>query len=103
MESRRFCPGPGQRDTVREQRLTSRAPRNCQQTDQARLDPAQAVSDDRAAMRFGIVVYEGVEPIDLGATFGVLSMARRIEPAIEMFLVAERPGPVRLASGLPFS
>lgn len=51
-------------------------------------------------MRFGIVVYEGVEPIDLGATFGVLSMARRIEPAIEMFLVAERPGPVRLASGL---
>ena len=36
-------------------------------------------------MRFGIVVYDGVEPIDVGATFGVLSMARRVDPAIEMF------------------
>src|SRR4029453_15527183 len=51
-------------------------------------------------MRFGIVVYEDVEPIDVGATFGVLSMARRIEPAIEMFLVAARAGTVRLAGGL---
>ena len=51
-------------------------------------------------MRFGIVVYEDVEPIDIGATFGVLSMARRIEPTIEMFLVAARGGVVRLAGGL---
>jgi transcriptional regulator GlxA family with amidase domain len=48
-------------------------------------------------MRFGIVVYEGVEPIDIGATFGVLSMARRVEPGIEMFLVAGRAGVVRRA------
>jgi transcriptional regulator GlxA family with amidase domain len=51
-------------------------------------------------MRFGIVVYDDVEPIDIGATFGVLSMARRIEPAIGMFLVAPRAGAVRLAGGL---
>jgi hypothetical protein len=51
-------------------------------------------------MRFGIVVYDDVEPIDIGATFGVLSMARRIEPAIAMFLVAARAGSVRLAGGL---
>jgi transcriptional regulator GlxA family with amidase domain len=51
-------------------------------------------------MRFGIVVYDDVEPIDIGATFGVLSMARRIEPAIEMFLVAARAGPVHLTGGL---
>jgi transcriptional regulator GlxA family with amidase domain len=51
-------------------------------------------------VRIGIVVYEGVEPIDVGATFGVLSMARRVDPGIEMFLVAARPGLVRLASGL---
>jgi transcriptional regulator GlxA family with amidase domain len=51
-------------------------------------------------MRFGIVVYDGVEPIDIGATFGVLSMARRVDPGIAMFLVAERAGPVGLASGL---
>jgi transcriptional regulator GlxA family with amidase domain len=51
-------------------------------------------------MRFGIVVYDGVEPIDIGATFGVLSMARRVDPGIEMFLVAARAGSVRLAGGL---
>jgi transcriptional regulator GlxA family with amidase domain len=51
-------------------------------------------------MRFGIVVYDGVEPIDIGATFGVLSMARRVDPTIEMFLVAARAGTVRLAGGL---
>ena len=51
-------------------------------------------------MRFGIVVYDGVEPIDVGATFGVFSMARRVDPAIEMFVVAARAGTVRLASGL---
>jgi hypothetical protein len=51
-------------------------------------------------MRFGIVVYDGVEPIDVGATFGVLSMARRVDPAIEMFVVAAGAGTVRLASGL---
>jgi transcriptional regulator GlxA family with amidase domain len=51
-------------------------------------------------MRFGIVVYDDVEPIDIGATYGVLSMARRIQPTIEMFLVAARAGTVRCASGL---
>jgi transcriptional regulator GlxA family with amidase domain len=51
-------------------------------------------------MRFGIVVYDDVEPIDIGATYGVLSMARRIDPAIEMFLVAARAGTVRCANGL---
>jgi transcriptional regulator GlxA family with amidase domain len=53
-----------------------------------------------AATRFGIVVYEGVEPIDVGATAGVLSMARRLLPNLETAMVAERPGPVRLAGGL---
>jgi transcriptional regulator GlxA family with amidase domain len=50
-------------------------------------------------MRFAILVYEGTEPIDL-ATYGVLSMARRIVPEVSMFLVAERAGPVVLANGL---
>jgi transcriptional regulator GlxA family with amidase domain len=54
--------------------------------------------DDRK--RFAILVYDEVEPIDVGATYGVLSMARRILPQIEMFLVAAKPGLVRLANGL---
>ena len=50
--------------------------------------------------RFAIFVYDDVEPIDLGATFGVLSMARRIAPSISMFTVAHEKGPVRLTNGL---
>ena len=29
---------------------------------------------------YGILLYDGVEPIDVGAAFGVLSMARRLVP-----------------------
>ena len=50
-------------------------------------------------MRAAILIYEGTEPIDL-ATYGVLSMARRVSPDVSMFLVAQRAGPVTLASGL---
>ena len=50
-------------------------------------------------MRFGIFVYPGVEPIDL-ATFGVLSMARRVAPEIEIVTIAPRAGAVALSNGL---
>lgn len=49
---------------------------------------------------FIIHVYDAVEPIDVGATFGVLSMAKRVDPGIEMALVANKAGTVRLANGL---
>ena len=50
-------------------------------------------------MKFGIFIYDGVEPIDL-ATFGVLSMARRIAPEISILTIAPRAGAVALANGL---
>jgi transcriptional regulator GlxA family with amidase domain len=50
-------------------------------------------------MRFGIFIYPGVEPIDL-ATFGVLSMARRIAPEIDICTIGPRAGPIELANGL---
>lgn len=50
-------------------------------------------------MRFGIFIYDGVEPIDL-ATFGVLSMAQRIIPEISITTIAPRPGPIELSNGL---
>lgn len=53
-----------------------------------------------ANVRFAILIYDGVEPIDIGATYGVLSMARRIKSDIEMFLVAEKAGPVTAANNL---
>ena len=50
-------------------------------------------------MRFAVFIYEGVEPVDL-ATFGVLSMARRVAPQIEVFTVSSAAGPVTLSNGL---
>jgi transcriptional regulator GlxA family with amidase domain len=50
-------------------------------------------------MRFGIFIYDGAEPIDL-ATFGVLSMARRVAPDIEICTIAPAAGTVALANGL---
>jgi hypothetical protein len=50
-------------------------------------------------LRFGIFIYDGVEAIDL-ATFGVLSMARRVAPEIEICTIAPNAGAVALANGL---
>ncbi len=50
-------------------------------------------------MHFGIFIYEGVEPIDL-ATFGVLSMARRVAPQLRISTVAPTQGAVRLSNDL---
>jgi transcriptional regulator GlxA family with amidase domain len=50
-------------------------------------------------VRFGIFIYDGVEPIDL-ATFGVLSMARRIVSEISICTIAPKAGAVALANGL---
>ena len=50
-------------------------------------------------MRFGVFIYPGVEPIDL-ATFGVLSMARRVAPEVEIVTIAPVAGTVALSNGL---
>ena len=50
-------------------------------------------------MQFGVFIYDGTEPIDL-ATYGVLSMARRIRPDIQICTIAPRPGIVQLTNGL---
>ena len=56
--------------------------------------------DRSAASVFGIVLYADVEPIDLGATFGVLSMARRVLPGVRAVTLAAQAGVVMLAGGL---
>jgi hypothetical protein len=50
-------------------------------------------------MRFGVFIYDGGEPIDL-ATYGVLSMARRVAPTVELYTIAPKAGVVTLSSGL---
>ena len=49
---------------------------------------------------FAILAYDGIEPIDIGATYGVLSMARRIVPGIGFFVVSRSGGEVTMAQGL---
>ncbi|UCH49577.1 MAG: DJ-1/PfpI family protein [Betaproteobacteria bacterium] len=50
-------------------------------------------------MKFGLLLYPGVEPIDL-ATVGVLSMAKRVVPQIEYVTVAADAGCVSMSNGL---
>ena len=56
--------------------------------------------DRTAAARIGVVIYDGVEPIDIGGTVGVVSMASRVLPGLAAITVAASAGPVRLAGGL---
>jgi len=49
---------------------------------------------------YGIFIYDGVEPIDVGAAFGVLSMASRIIPDLEFAGISPDGGEVVCASGL---
>jgi transcriptional regulator GlxA family with amidase domain len=61
----------------------------------------QAVMKQRSdPARLGVLIYDGVEPIDLGGTVGVVSMARRVLPAVEAPVIARHAGPVRLAGGV---
>lgn len=60
--------------------------------------PAARLRSDPA--RLGVLIYDGVEPIDLGGTAGVVSMARRVLPNVEAVVIARHPGLVRLAGGV---
>lgn len=52
------------------------------------------------ALAVGVLIYDGVEPIDIGGTVGVISMARRVLPALRDVVIAPRKGPVTMAGGL---
>jgi transcriptional regulator GlxA family with amidase domain len=56
--------------------------------------------DRSAPARIGVILYDTVEPIDVGGTVGVISMARRVLPNISDAVIARCAGPVRLAGGL---
>lgn len=51
-------------------------------------------------MAYAILLYPGIEPIDVGATFGVLSMASRRLPDLKFFGVAAARGPLTCAGNL---
>lgn len=53
-----------------------------------------------SGFRLGIYVFKDAEVIDYAAPYGVLSVARRFDPEIDVFLVAEAMRPVQTQAGL---
>jgi transcriptional regulator GlxA family with amidase domain len=50
--------------------------------------------------RLGIYVFKDAEVLDFAAPYGVFSVARRFDPELEVFLVAEAMRPVQTQAGL---
>ena len=53
-----------------------------------------------AATTFAILAYDGIESIDIGATYGVLSMAKRLATDLKFFVVSKAGGELEMANGL---
>ena len=54
----------------------------------------------KPGFRLGIYVFEDVEVMDFAAPYGVFSVARRFDPVLDVFLVAEVLRPVQAQAGL---
>jgi len=52
------------------------------------------------ALTVAILAYDGIEPIDIGATYGVLSLAKRLAPGVRFFVVSKSGGELAMANGL---
>ena len=53
-----------------------------------------------AGFRLGIYVFKDAEVIDYAAPYGVFSVARRLDPDLDVFLIAESQRPVQTQAGL---
>lgn len=52
-----------------------------------------------AGFRLGIYVFKDAEIVDLAAPYGVVSVARRFDPELDAFLVADAARPVQARAG----
>jgi transcriptional regulator GlxA family with amidase domain len=53
-----------------------------------------------AGFRLGIYVFKDAEVVDYAAPYGVFSVARRLDPDLDVFLIAESQRPVQTQAGL---
>lgn len=53
-----------------------------------------------AGFRLGIYLFKDAEVIDCAAPYGVFSVARRFDPELDAFLIAEAMRPVQIQGGL---
>lgn len=54
----------------------------------------------KMGFRLGIYVFKDAEIVDYAAPYGVISVARRLDPELDAFLVAESLRPVQTQAGL---
>lgn len=54
----------------------------------------------KAGFRLGIYVFKDAEVIDYAAPYGVFSVARRFDPELDVFLVADAHRPIATQAGL---
>ncbi|MGH9114540.1 MAG: DJ-1/PfpI family protein, partial [Acidimicrobiales bacterium] len=53
----------------------------------------------RAGFRLGIYIFDDAEIVDFAAPYGVFSVARRFDPSLDVFFVAESLRPVQAQAG----
>lgn len=52
-----------------------------------------------AGFRLGIYVFKDAEVVDFAAPYGVISVARRLDPELDVFMIAESQRPVQTQAG----
>ena len=55
--------------------------------------------EDTAGFRLGIYVFKDAEIVDFAAPYGVFSVARRFDPELDAFLIADATRPVQAQAG----
>lgn len=50
--------------------------------------------------RLGIYIFKEAEIVDFAAPYGVFSVARRFDPELDVFLIAESMHPVQAQAGM---
>lgn len=53
----------------------------------------------KSGFRLGVYVFKDAEVVDFAAPYGVLSVARRFDPELDVFLIAESMRPVQTQAG----
>lgn len=52
------------------------------------------------AKRLGVYIFDGVEMIDWSAPVGVFAVARRMDPELDAFVIAESPVPIKTTANV---
>src|SRR4051795_5477444 len=63
------------------------------------FDEVSAMAPTRPGFRLGIYVFKDAEIVDFAAPHGVFSVARRFNPELDAFLIADAMRPVQAQAG----